>query len=171
MNYPRTPVSLCLSSWGIRRLSGQKCPALEQRPLFLGLLLLQVLLTGCVTSGAWPQASRPERTFRVSGYVLDSVSHKPAPGVLVKSHYSGYQAHTDASGHFVLQLPRRRHKKGSGSSWKPCSSPEVPPFRLIRRNPLRSYSRVPRTSLYPTGACNPLICTTPQKLDSLSGVC
>jgi hypothetical protein len=73
------------------------------------LLLLSSLLSGCVASGLVPQrGNRAEKTFRVSGYVLDSVGRKPAPGVLVKSNNSGHQAHTDASGHFVLQLPHKR---------------------------------------------------------------
>jgi len=90
----------------------QSCASARLSLRFLGLVLLLVLLAGCVALGSTQQrVNRAQKTVRVSGYVLDSVSHKPAHGVLVKSHYSGYQAHTDASGHFVLQLPRRRYKK------------------------------------------------------------
>ena len=55
----------------------------------------------------------PEETFRVAGYVLDAVSRKPVPGVLVEEENWERvfrPARTDASGYFVLHLPVSRRK-------------------------------------------------------------
>ena len=53
-------------------------------PLTRALLLVLLVaggVAGCASSGARRQ--RPEKTFRVSGYVRDSVSSKPVAGVFV----------------------------------------------------------------------------------------
>jgi len=85
-----------------------KSPRLSLR--FLRLLLLPSLLTGCVASGTVRQAVNPaEKTVRVSGYVLDSVSRKPVAGVFVQGNFFG-TPRTDAQGHFVLHLPVNKRK-------------------------------------------------------------
>jgi hypothetical protein len=61
-----------------------------------------------------------EKTCRVSGYVLDAVSHQPVPGVRVEPEewcnwlYSERylsDSRTDSSGHFVLLLPASIYHK------------------------------------------------------------
>jgi len=55
--------------------------------------------------------SRPEKTFRVVGYVLDKDSRQPVSNVSVC--WEGYpvrKARTDARGHFALYLPVARQK-------------------------------------------------------------
>lgn len=77
---------------------------------FLRLLLLPALLTGCVALGLRPAVSPAEKTFRVSGYVLDSVNRKPVAGVFVHAADNGLSVEhprTDAQGHFVRRLPLR----------------------------------------------------------------
>ena len=67
------------------------------------LLLVLILLAGgclssCVASVARRQ--RPAKTFRVSGYVLDSISRTPIPQVRVQIGI--YQVVTDSTGHFAF---------------------------------------------------------------------
>ena len=76
---------------------------------FLGLLLPPLLLTGCIALDSSAQQSvRPvQQTFRVSGHVLDSVSHKPVAGVYVnvggqRNLFGGPQ--TDRHGRFVVSV-------------------------------------------------------------------
>lgn len=72
---------------------------------FFHLLLLPSLLAGCTASRTLQQAVTPtEKTVRVSGYVLDSVSRKPVAGVFVHGNSFG-APRTNAQGHFVLDLP------------------------------------------------------------------
>lgn len=80
----------------------------------LGLLLLQLLLIGCVSSGSWPTASKLEKTFRVSGYVLDAVSREPVPNIVVQGGYE--LARTETNGHFVFRFPIR-YRKEAGRVW------------------------------------------------------
>ena len=84
------------------------------RFLLIALLLSVWGMVGCASS-AYRQ--RPEKMFRVSGYVLDAVSRIPVPGVVVNSYGVvvkgnnswgvGDHTRTDAGGHFVLRLPVR----------------------------------------------------------------
>ena len=75
-------------------------------------LLLPYLLTGCVVSGTVRHAvGPPVKSFRVSGYVLDSLSHQPVAGVFVTleketAHFG--VAQTDQYGHFTLRQPASR---------------------------------------------------------------
>lgn len=75
------------------------------RYLIFVLLLVAGGVAGCASSAL---RQRPEKTFRVSGYVLDSVSRKPVAGVFVNAYdrdnYFGLPQ-TDKRGHFVLKLP------------------------------------------------------------------
>ena len=89
------------------------------RSLFLALLLVVAGgVAGCASSGARRQ--RPEETFRVSGYVRDSVSGKPVAGVFVRvgrgENYS-FTPRADEKGRFVLQVPV--------SQWKTTLHPWV----------------------------------------------
>jgi hypothetical protein len=43
----------------------------------------------------------------ISGYVLDSITHQPVPGVLVRASLIGKTV-TDQQGHFSLPVPKRR---------------------------------------------------------------
>ncbi|GAA4043269.1 hypothetical protein GCM10022409_31580 [Hymenobacter glaciei] len=55
----------------------------------------------------------PEKTRRVEGYVLDKASQRPVPHVRVwRDDYPPRQARTDASGHFVLNLPAKGYNRG-----------------------------------------------------------
>ena len=98
---------------------------------FLVVALLLPLLAACVASAptyVWkpftnPAATTaggrgraPEKTIRVSGYVLDAVSCRPVVGVVVGGLDFGRfskQPRTDSTGYFVLRLPASRWKVGS----------------------------------------------------------
>ena len=68
---------------------------------------LVLALWGMTSFAATASLQRSERTFRVAGYVLDAVSRRPVPGVLVEDEYwTGEitQTRTDSNGYFVLRL-------------------------------------------------------------------
>ena len=93
------------------------------------LLTLLPMLAGCAASVpayvATPLTNAPtsvtkvlgskqkEKTIRVTGYVLDSLSRKPVAGVFVGAaewgNYFG-QLQTDSKGHFILHLPISRRQ-------------------------------------------------------------
>lgn len=115
----------------------------------LGLFLLQLVLAGCCMSGCASSVvrrPRPEQTFRVSGYVLDSVSCRPVAGVYVNidnEENAFGMPQTDEQGHFVLELlPESRAKATRVTvntvlyeGWAPLSAvagPEV--VVLLHRN-------------------------------------
>ena len=97
----------------------------------LFVVLLLPLLAACVASPptyVWkplinPSAyvseggnQIPEKTFCVSGYVLDAVSCRPVIGVVVGGLDFGSsfrQPRTDSNGYFLLRLPISRWKVGS----------------------------------------------------------
>ena len=76
--------------------------------------LLVVLLSMWGGAGLVGCAYRvlPEKTFRVTGYVLDAASRKPIPKVWVEDilRLGGSFAQTDSSGHFVMLLPKHKEK-------------------------------------------------------------
>ncbi|MDQ2772256.1 MAG: carboxypeptidase-like regulatory domain-containing protein, partial [Bacteroidota bacterium] len=81
--------------------------------LLLALLFLASnCLSGCASSAARHRVivQTPEPTFRVSGYVLDSVTRKPVPFVLVQKEWGRKGAETDRNGHFAFEGPLRRDK-------------------------------------------------------------
>ena len=106
----------------------KNCPMKSARFLVMALL---PLMAACVASvptyvwkpfanpaaaiaGGWGRA--PEKTFRVSGYVLDAVSCRPVVGVVVGGLDFGRfskQPRTDSTGYFVLRLPASRWNVGS----------------------------------------------------------
>ena len=80
------------------------------RFLVVALLLSVWCIAGCASA----HRQGPARTFRVAGYVLDSVSRQPVAGVFVKTseqeNYFG-MPRTDERGYFVLDLlPESRAK-------------------------------------------------------------
>ena len=120
---------LCLSLRAIGRVPWLNPPALARQvrkaPLLLpgsnvelglpslwggGLLLLPFLLANCAAPGPRRQQSPPEKTVRLSGVVLDSLTQKPVPNVLVQSStagtvgMAGAYARTDEKGRFDLSL-------------------------------------------------------------------
>ena len=81
----RHPKKGGLGVGGARRYFGN---ALNFRPMKSARFLVVALVAlwgvgGCASSAHRP---RPEKMFRVSGYVLDAVSHIPVPGVVVSSY-------------------------------------------------------------------------------------
>lgn len=87
------------------------CLMMSTRFLLVLLLVASCCLGCCVPSAA--QRKRPKKTFRVSGYVLDSVSRKPVAGVFVGATNWGNffgQPQTDSRGYFSLALPTSRLK-------------------------------------------------------------
>lgn len=82
---------------------------------FLVVALLCIVITAACASCAYRQYS--EKTINVSGYVLDAVSRKPVPDVVVEDseiQNTSRLPRTDSSGHFVLNLSgsrRRRNRK------------------------------------------------------------
>ena len=109
---------------------------------FLVVALLSVWsIAGCAPS-AYHQ--RPEKTFRVAGYVLDAGSRESAAGVYVWNNFN--VARTDTNGHFTLRLPVSTFKKGSqavvhtvfydGSATIPADTTQ-PVEILLRRNAYR----------------------------------
>ncbi len=56
-------------------------PMKSAHSLLVLLFLAGGGLSGCASSAA--RRPRPKKTFRVSGYVLDSLSRKPVAGVFV----------------------------------------------------------------------------------------
>ena len=76
--------------------------------------LLVVLLSMWGGAGLVGCAYRvlPEKTFRVTGYVLDAASRKPIPKVWVEDilRLGGSFAQTDSSGHFVMLLSNHKEK-------------------------------------------------------------
>ena len=64
------------------------------------VVALSVVLWGVAGCASSVYRQRPERTFRVSGYVLDSISRKSVAQVLVQSHW--HQVLTDSTGHFAF---------------------------------------------------------------------
>lgn len=74
---------------------------MSSRFLLVVLLFSFMGVAGCASS-----------SFRVSGYVLDSVSRRPVPGVRVGPEFRNFysSAQTDSTGHFVLHLPAIHRK-------------------------------------------------------------
>ena len=95
---------------------------------FLLLALLPLLFCACIATvpayvGGSPPAPKNhglEKTFQVTGYVLDAVNNKPVAGAVVRFNGVGMYAillgstlpQTDASGYFVLHLPVSNLEKG-----------------------------------------------------------
>ena len=76
---------------------------------FLVVILLTMYgIAGCASS-AYRQ--RPEKTFRLEGFVFDAGRREPVAGVYVRDDFNA--ARTDTNGHFALRLPASAFRKGS----------------------------------------------------------
>ncbi len=75
------------------------------------LVVLLLAVWGLVSCASSAYRQRPEKTFRVAGYVLDAGSRQPVSGVQVIDdgyNHSFKWARTDSNGRFVLHLPVSR---------------------------------------------------------------
>ena len=124
------------------------------------LALLLPLLTTCVAArrtaatGSAATSQRSDKTFRVTGYVLDATNQQPVAGTMV--HFQGVGLYdmllgsrvpqTDAKGFFVLRLPVSNLVKGGyletrtlfyeGRTPLPADTAQ-PVTILLRRNAFR----------------------------------